>query len=177
MRRWIDVAVLTKTKNLDGSFVAYSAAGLPFLLVEGMEVAFVPPQTDLPRTSIVKTIASKDDTAAIVAFDGINDLATAKRLVGCHCLIERALIDPAIFMEEPRMWAGWSVVDEQWGCLGEVANVVENPGQALIQVKREGESETDSAELLIPFVDEIVVYIDVDSSTINVHVPKGLLDL
>ena len=40
MRAWADVAVLAKTKNLKGRFVVRAAAGLPFLLEEGDEVAF-----------------------------------------------------------------------------------------------------------------------------------------
>ena len=51
MRAWTDVAVLARTKNLQGGFVAQSAAGLPFLLSEGLEVAFVPPVSDAPRAA------------------------------------------------------------------------------------------------------------------------------
>ena len=177
MRPWIDVAILSKTKNLDGSFVAYSAAGLPFLLEEGMEVAFVPPQTDMPRRAVVTSVVATGDTSAIVEFDEVCDLAMAKALVGCHCLVERKLIDEELFAEEPRTWAGWSVVDEKFGYLGEVSEVVDNPGQVLIEVQRKSADADSGTTVLIPAVDEFVLSVDVESSTIHVDIPQGLLEL
>ena len=58
MRAWTDVAVLARTKNLQGGFVAQSAAGLPFLLSEGLEAAFVPPVLDAPRRAQVTARAA-----------------------------------------------------------------------------------------------------------------------
>ena len=49
MRGWIDVAYLAKPKNLNGGLVARGASGLPALLHEGLEAAFVPPVIDAPR--------------------------------------------------------------------------------------------------------------------------------
>ena len=90
MRAWTDVAVLARTKNLQGGFVAQSAAGLPFLLSEGLEVAFVPPVSDAPRRARVTTVSAIDDRTAVVAFDAVEGIDAAEALVGCHCLVRRA---------------------------------------------------------------------------------------
>ena len=61
MRSWANVATLAKTRNLDGGFVAKAATGLPFLLEEGMEVAFVPPREDVIRRTQVETVELIDE--------------------------------------------------------------------------------------------------------------------
>lgn len=171
MRSWIDVAVLGKTKSLDGRFVVRATAGLPFLLKEGDEVAFVPPQTDLPRRAVVESIADNDGRSACVVFAGIDGQA-ARGLVGCHCLIRRDRLDEGVFEEEPSLWDGWMLVDGQEGEIGEIVGLADNPGQALLEVRR-----SDGSTLLVPVVDEIIRDVDVDSGTVHANLPQGLLDL
>lgn len=172
MRDWMDVAVLAKTRNLKGRLVVQGTASLPFLLQEGIEVAFVPPQTDLPRRSTVLSVRMLDDYSAEVEFDGV-DGDSARGLVGCHCLIKRCDVDESAFEDEPAMWEGWQVFDDDAGLLGEVSGIIDNPGQALLEVSR----ADGGGDLLVPVVDEIVLDIDVDGRAIHVMLPNGLLDL
>lgn len=171
MRAWVNVAHLTKTKGLDGRFVARAAAGLPFLLEPGDEVAFVPPQLDVVRRAVVEEVLPIDDRTAEVAFCGVDGDA-AHVLVGTHCLIARAGIDESVIEEAPGAWDGWSVVDERAGKVGLVSSLVENPGQSLLVVARD-----DGATVLVPVVDDIVTGVDVDARVVRVDLPKGLLDL
>lgn len=172
MRAWIDVAVLAKTRNSKGRFAAHAAAGLPFLLEKGDEVAFVPPQIDVPRRGVVKSVSLVDDSTADVEFEGILDAGLARKMVGMHCLIKRSLVDDSVFESAPGAWEGWKVVDEQEGELGFVSNLIENPAQALLEVER-----PDGAIVLVPVVDEIVRSVDLESETVHVDLPQGLLDL
>ncbi len=173
MRAWTDVAVLAKTRSLAGGFVVKSTTGLPFLLRVGMEVAFVPPVTDLPRRARVSGITGATDTTARVLFEGIEDMSQAKALVGCHCLVRSELLD----LESPAIgalsWMGLRVVDERFGDLGEVSDVLENPGQMLLEVV----SPDRKSPLLIPLVDEFIVSADPFDARIVVSVPEGLLNL
>ena len=171
MRTWVDVATLVKTKSLDGRFVVKSTAGLPFLLEEGMSVSFVPPQLDVPRSAHVASVRMIDEHSAEVSFDDIDGTA-AGDLVGCHCLVERALVDDSLFEASPAAWEGWIVVDEVVGEIGTVVGIVEKPGQDLLEVERHVASN-----VLIPLVDDLIRRVDIDSKTVNVALPKGLLDL
>ena len=171
MRAWIDVAILAKPKNLDGRLVVRGTAGFPFLLEEGDEVAFVPPQTDLPRRAVVESINEIDDRSAEVIFEGVDGPA-AQGLAGCHCLIRRDSLDESLFEEEPALWEGWTLVDEQAGEVGTVRDLVSNPGQDLLEVDR-----PDGSTLLVPVVDEIIKDVDVESRKIQTVLPQGLLDL
>lgn len=172
MRAWMDVAVLAKTRNAKGRLVVKSTAGLPFLLEEGDEVAFVPPRTDVVRRAVVQAVYPVDDRLADVEFEGV-DGDTARALVGCHCLIRRSSIDESQLREEPAFWNGWHVVDDAAGPIGEVVDVIDNPGQMLLRVKR----PDGLGDVLVPVVDEIVRDVDAVSQTISVALPNGLLDL
>ena len=171
MRTWVDVATLVKTKNLDGRFVVKSTAGLPFLLEEGVQVSFVPPQLDAPRSAVVASVRDFDEHTAEVVFEGVDGEA-AGLLVGSHCLVERANIDDVVFVTSPGAWEGWTVVDAVVGEIGPVLGIVERPGQDLLEIGRQ-----EAPSVLVPLVDELVLGIDVHSKTIRVELPKGLLDL
>jgi len=171
MRTWVDVAVLAKSRNLDGRFVARAAAGLPFLLEEGDSIALVPPKLDLPRTVTVSRVVLLDEERAEISFEEVSDAGIASELVGMHCLIRRDLIDAESFEEAPALWEGWPVVDASLGEIGTLTGVVENTAQTLLEVDRNG------SIVLVPFVDEIVTEIDVDGERILVNLPNGLLEL
>lgn len=172
MRDWMDVAILAKTRNLKGRLVVQNTAGLSFLLQEGITVAFVPPKTDLPRMATVAYARVMDEFSAEVEFEGV-DGDTAYGLVGCHCLIRRSDIEESAFEDEPALWEDWQVFDDEAGFLGEVSGIVENPGQALLEVSR----ADGRGDLLVPVVDEIVRGVDARSRAVHVVLPHGLLEL
>ena len=172
MRKWKNVATLVKAKGLNGRFVACPAAGLPFILDVGCEVAFVPPKTDAPRAGTVDFVREIDVATYEVGFDSVPDYPTACELAGCSCLVERDSIDDAIFQEEPVTWVGWRIVDASAGDIGQVASLIDNPGQALLDVPRR-----DGSMSYIPVVEEFLCGIDVEKQVITVDLPAGLLDL
>ena len=173
MRAWTDVAVLARTKNLQGGFVAQSAAGLPFLLSEGLEAAFVPPVLDAPRRAQVTAVAPVDDRTAIVTFDAVEGIDMAEALVGCHCLVRRAALPEGALEAHAGAWDGWEVHDARTGLVGTVAGIQELPGQDLLEVVPAAGGRT----VLVPLVDAFVSGIDEDARRIDVDLPDGLLDL
>ena len=172
MRTWKNVATLVKTRSLNGRFVARPAADFPFIPELGCEVAFVPPQTDLPRRGKVDYVRDIDGAAYEVGFDTVTDETAARGLLGCRCLVRRADIDEAVYVEKPATWVGWRVFLQGGDLVGEVEALVENPGQALLEVRREG-----GALAYIPVVEEFICEVDVDGCVIVVDLPSGLLDL
>lgn len=173
MRTWVTVAELIKAKTLTGGLVARSAPGLPFLLSEGMEVAFVPPQHDAPRRARVTSVQVDGRGAHLVCFEGVDDLDVSERLAGCFCLMRRADLPEDALIVETESLTGFEVHDAKMGFVGVVEDVVENPGQTLLSVVRSG---CDSAAL-VPFVDAFVERIDEETRRIDVTLPDGLLDL
>ncbi len=174
MRAWADVAELTSTKTLNGGFVARSAPGLPFLLHEGVEVAFVPPVLDAPRRARVASVSQGASGEMVVAFEGIDSIEDAKPLVGCHCLVRRAEVpEAALAGVSISTWEGSAVYDAHAGLVGHVVGMREMPAQNLLEVRR-----ADSyAIVLIPLVDAFIVSVDEKARRIDMDLPEGLLEL
>lgn len=148
-------------------------SGLPFLLSEGMEVAFVPPLHDLPRRSTVKTIQDEGKGSYLVSFEDIDDINIAEMLVGCRCLVKRSEVDEVLFADVWNDILGFAVHDKRFGNIGTVVNIIENPGQSLLEVA----TESDKRRVLIPFVDAFVLEVNEGTCCINTSLPEGLLDL
>lgn len=179
MHTWANVAKLTETKARSGGLVARCAAGLPFLLSEGLEVAFVPPVLDAPRRGRVTSVRPLSEDEAAVTFDSVDSIDVAEQLVGCCCLVRRSSLsaDELRALEEAELdLTGFAVVDAAAGRIGTVSRIIENPGQSLLVVDRAGGADA-SSEALIPFVEDLVACIDVDARRIDVALPEGLLDL
>lgn len=138
MRAWKDVAELTSTKTLNGGLVVRCAPGLPFLLYEGVQVAFVPPVIDAPRRAWVESVQMQGADAAVVKFAGIDDADVARSLVGCHCLMRREDVPEGkrIGASDADTLAGFRVIDARAGILGTLQGVRTLPGQRLLEVAR-----------------------------------------
>lgn len=175
MQAWVRAARFEKAKTLKGGLVARSVDGLPFLLEEGLQVAFVPPQIDAPRSGRVLSLSECGDTSAVVLFDSVSDLETAERLVGCYCLVRRQdLPEDALLLSGVGL-QGFSVFDDSLGFVGTVSAVEEMPGQNLLKVDRSASGA--AAEVLIPLVDEFILGFDEQKRRLDVNLPSGLLDL
>lgn len=173
MRAWMDVAVLAKARGKDGRLVAKAAAGLPFLLEPGDEVALVPPRTDVRRCAVVRDVEAIDEASALVRLVGVEDDAGSRELGGMHCLIRRDLVDAAAYDRPSSLWEGWAVVDSSLGEVGTVRSIVDNPAHPLLDVER----ADGAGSVLVPVVGEIVTGVDAPGRTVAVTLPSGLLDL
>lgn len=171
MHEWADIAVLAKAKNLQGGFVVRCTAGLPFLLEKGMEVAFVPPMLDAPRSARVNEVLEQGDEM-LVFFEGIEDRTVAEQLAGCHCLVRRSDLSDTAFAIGSRGLIGWAARDEAAGFSGVVSDVIENPGQTLLELRGD-----DGRAVLVPLVDEFVSGLDEDARILDLNAPSGLFDL
>ena len=138
MRAWADVAELTNTKNLDGGLVARCAPGLPFLLREGMEVAFVPPgaRRPAPRAGGVGCARTAAPAEGVVGFEGVEDIDTAALLAGCHCLVRRSDLPQDALAARARTWAGLAASMRAPASWGMCEGVREMPAQRLLEVAR-----------------------------------------
>lgn len=170
MHDWANVAELVKPKSLQGGLVARAASGLPFLLSEGLEVAFVPPALDAPRRGIVLEVKSLGDDAYFVTFDSVDSIDSAEALAGCSCLARRADLPVDLDSIVEQTLAGYEVHDETAGFVGIVREVIDNGAQQLIAI------DGKAGEVLVPYVDAIVLAIDDGARTVETRMPQGLID-
>lgn len=69
---------------------------------------------------------------------------------------------------------GMSVVDDVFGELGTVTDIIANPGQTLLVVDCPSRGKSD---VMIPCVEEFILDIDDDEGVIRTSIPSGLLEL
>jgi 16S rRNA processing protein RimM len=109
----------------------------------------------------------------VVHFAGVDDRNAAEALRGQTLTID---VDPTELPEDPdefydHQLVGLSVALEDGSVIGVIGEVIHLPSQDLLSVKREGDTE-----VLIPFVMEFVPDIDLDSKTVTITPPPGLLN-
>jgi 16S rRNA processing protein RimM len=148
---------------------------------------FVEPMTDEPdhRYADGTVLMTSENTTLTVAtskwhsgrfvvhFAGIEDRTAAESLRGQTLTIE---VDPAELPEDPEEFydhqlEGLKVVLEDGSAIGVIGEVIHLPSQDLLSVTRESDTE-----VLIPFVMEFVPKIDLDSKTVTITPPPGLLN-
>ena len=90
MSAWARVANLGKVKNLKGGLLAYPCESLPFLLEEGMEVAFVPPVLRVPRTGRITHIQEQAGERILCPSIRFSRSTRQNSLLVTVCLVRKA---------------------------------------------------------------------------------------
>lgn len=109
----------------------------------------------------------------LVRFEGVQDRTAAERLRGVRLLADVAADERPDDPEEyyDHQLTGLVVRLSDGSAVGEVSAVLHVPGQDLLAVRR-----PDGAELLVPFVAEIVPTVDLAAGEVVVDPPPGLLE-
>jgi 16S rRNA processing protein RimM len=111
----------------------------------------------------------------LVTFKGIGDRNEADDLRGVLLLVESAELedvqDPDEFRDHQLI--GLAVIAKDGEHVGDVADVL-HYGQDLLVVS--GSGERAGAEIMIPFVSEIVPEVDLAAGVLRIDPPPGLLD-
>lgn len=108
----------------------------------------------------------------LLGFEGISDRTAAEALRNTRLLLaqEDTADEDEGWREEELL--GLQVVTTDGAPVGEVSGLHTRPVQDLLQVRR-----PDGAEVLVPFVIELVPQIDAEAGTVTIDPPAGLLEL
>lgn len=116
-------------------------------------------------------IDSLNGNKAVVTFEDITP-AQAAALAGCDLYLPLDLLPK---LDGNRFYfhevIGFHVVDDEWGDIGTIASVMDNPAQPIFQIMKNG------VEVLIPVIDEVLKKVDREQKTIFIHAPNGLIEL
>ena len=111
----------------------------------------------------------KSDANALVKFDGIDTLESAKELTGCEVFFPREMSDED---DEHISWAeivGYELVDSETGTIaGTIASVDDSTMNTLFELE-DGR--------LIPASEELIQKIDTKKHQIEIKLPEGILEL
>ena len=142
-----NIARVVKPHGRKGEVLAQPLRGLPSVLTPGMRVALTPPALKRDRFCTVVSVTDTGD-GDLVSFEGIDDLTAA---------------DTDLM--------GREVVDERFGSLGTIVEIMSTPANDVWVV--EGDRY---GEVLIPVIEQVVLDLP-DQGTISVHVMDGLIDM
>ena len=128
---------------------------------------------DTPAGRLTVASARWHGSRLLVSFAEVGDRAGAERLRGVELRIEVSAADLPGDPDEyyDHQLIGLGVQDASGVVVGSVAEVLHLPGQDLLVVRRDS-----AAEVLVPFVTELVPTVDLASGTIVVADVPGLLD-
>ena len=115
----------------------------------------------------------------LLSFAGVDDRSAAEALRGVLLLVQ---VDPAERPEDPEEFydhqlVGLAVRTVDGQHVGTVTEVLHLPGQDVLAVRRDPSAAgPPPAEVLVPFVADIVPTVDLAAGYVEVDPPAGLLD-
>lgn len=109
---------------------------------------------------------------AIIDFMDVNDVERAEGLINKEIYLPVSMLpelggNKFYYHEVKNMM----VIDDNFGELGHICNVLEYPNQAVLQVFH------DNKEVLIPISDDIILNVDRKQNRMTIKAPDGLLDI
>lgn len=163
------VGHITKTHGVNGELVLFldvddasEYADLDSVLLE-VKNELIP--------YFIESIAIVKGSRAIVAFEDVDTIEQAERLINCGAFLPLDNLEP--ITDETRFYfheiVGYQVVDAHEGPLGIVRGVYAMNAQDLIAMDYQGK------EVLIPINSDIVPTINRAEQRLNVVLPDGLL--
>ncbi len=167
--RFVPVGRVVKSHGLKGEVSVASTGDLPFVLHPGLRVWFVPPPATGTRESVVAAVRP-GPKGPLVLFEDVTDIDAAQSLRGLTVMARPEDL-PAGWDDEPFDAVGMSVVDDERGPIGVVAEVLETGANDVLVVRGSA-----FGEILIPVIDECILLVDETARLIEVSLLPGLID-
>jgi 16S rRNA processing protein RimM len=163
------VGHITKTHGVSGELVLFLDVDNPDEYAD-LESVLLEVKGELVPY-FIESIAIVKGSRAIVAFEDVDTIEQAERLINCGAFLPLDELEP--ISDETRFYfheiVGYQVVDASEGELGTVRGVYAMNAQDLIAMDYEGK------EVLIPINSDIVRTVDRVTKKLNVVLPDGLL--
>jgi 16S rRNA processing protein RimM len=164
---FVPMGRVARLQGLKGEVVVHKLDGVPFLVLEGMRVRFVPPPGSVRDTVVAGVRQAPRGT--VVRFRGVGDPATAQSLVGRTIQVHAEDLPEG--WDEPE-WdpLGLVVVDEEHGEIGVIEGLIVTGANDVWVVRGER-----FGEVLVPDIEDVVLDVDEQTGTVTVCLLPGLL--
>lgn len=160
---------ITKTHGVSGELVLFLDVDQPGEYAD-LETILLEVKGEL-IPYFIESIAIVKGSRAIVAFEDVDTIEQAERLINCGAYLPLDELEP--ITDETRFYfheiVGYRIIDANEGELGTVRGVYAMNAQDLIAMDYQGK------EVLIPINSEIVRTVDRANGQLNVALPDGLL--
>jgi 16S rRNA processing protein RimM len=131
-----------------------------FLEIEGRPVPFFISDSEYSGADILK-----------LSFEGYTSIEKVSEFTGCNVFLTTGVPDNNQ-EEDIRSLTGYKVFMQDEKLLGSIKEVIQNPGQWLLNI-----ISTENKEILIPFHEHFIVSIDKKKRIIVMNIPEGLTEI
>ena len=131
-----------------------------FILLDGQRVPFFVEEYDQVRADL-----------AIIKFEFIEDLDTARKLTGCEVFLDSNQEYPLEKSSDYTTLIGYQASDQILGPLGPVKDYIDHKMNPVFLIDYKGE------ELIVPAVDQFIDQIDHKGQSVRFVLPEGLTSL
>jgi 16S rRNA processing protein RimM len=131
-----------------------------FLLIEGKPVPFLLSDYEYSGAGIL-----------IAKFEGYNSSDVIKEITGCEVFLETDRYKK-YSVENISGLQGFRFYDKKNKITGTVKEIIENPGQLLLNIITEKNNS-----ILIPFHPDLIISLDEANKTIRMDIPDGLAEI
>lgn len=171
-QEWITIARVVRPRGNKGEVAAHDELGAAGRFPGLATLRLVEPGGQ--TRAVVLENAWEHRGGLILKFAGSDSISDAELLRHCELQTTREALGPPPEGEfYYRDLVDCRVVDDETGLpVGVIEEVLENPAQDLLCVRRE-----DGKEVLIPFVRALLAQIDLEAGEIRVAMPDGLAEL
>jgi 16S rRNA processing protein RimM len=164
------VGKILKSYGNKGQLLVYLETDDP-LRYEKLESVFV--EINHERIPfIISGIEFQQGSKAILKFEDVDSPTDAEPLNGLKLFLPVSFLPP---LEDDQFYfhdiTGFTVIDEEKGGIGKVAEILEYPSQIILRIL------DGKKEILVPAVDEVITGIDKENRVIHIRAPEGLIDL
>lgn len=168
MEAFVPLGRVVRTHGLKGEVSVAPVTDLPFLLPEGLEVWFVPPQADVGSCRVEGV--RPGPKGPLVKVSGVDDISAAERVVGTT-MVTRVSDDPLTRPVEEPDPVGLTVIDEERGELGTVTDVIVTGANDVWVVHGER-----FGEVLVPVIADVVLGVDEETRCARIRLLPGLIE-
>ena len=147
----LDTENIPRNKKLESVFIQIQGNLIPFF---------------------IDSFRIKNSNQALVKLLDVNSVEEMTPLLGCSIFLLNSLKSGK---KQKKSFdfnlIGFSVLDQVYGEIGTVVNIIELPMQELLEIDFNGK------QILIPLVDEIIKGIDKKRKVIMIEAPEGLIGI
>ena len=120
----------------------------------------------LPVPFYFESFVQRGNSRALVRLTGVHNLKDADELAG------QAIYADYFEEEDDESVIGWTVLDDNGATVGKVVDYEDIPGNLCLWVELPG-----GKQVLLPFHEDLVRFLDQKSQKITLSIPEGILDL
>jgi len=166
--KWVEAGVIMRPHGIAGEVVVDFKTDLLELVSKTMTLRTTRVNDDEELPLVVERVR-KHKGRLIIAFKGRKTREDADELRSRTVWMTRDQIGP---LDEDHWFVqdliGLTVLTDDGETLGRLVDVMHQPANAVLVVK------TDSGELLLPLIDDVILDVDIEGSRMTVHLLPGL---